>query len=801
MAIRREACDLRKPVPFGKYFLLQRINVGGMAEVFRAKTIGVEGFQKIIAIKRILPNIAEDEEFTAMFIDEAKIAVQLSHANIAQIFDLGKIGDSYFIALEYVHGKDLRAIFDKMKEKGGRFSAQQAAFIAAKVAEALDYAHDKKDVDGRPLKIVHRDVSPQNVLISYEGEVKLVDFGIAKAASKASKTQAGILKGKFGYMSPEQVEGFTLDRRSDIFSLGIIMYELLTGERLFKGESDYSTLEKVRNVEMVPPSSLVPSIPTEMERIIIKALAKRTENRYQTAGELLADLNRFLYSYKKAFSRDDLALFMQRYFANDFRRESEKVRIELQREFPDAKQRATKATRKVELKNGKKPVGPIKPVGSSPGGAKDLASRTIEEVPKARKKSGISGKKRPVSKRKLRSAPEDGDPTVVHDTITGEDSRRVVQRSPSRAYYQMPHYEDTFKPGDFRSKMKWPLIGLFGVAVLFLLILVLFKGEGQDEKAALTPLVVMCEPADSHVFINKRLAGDLTPLRTDLAPGTYEVEIRREGYEKFKRKVDIVEGKPAVVEAKLKKLPKGDCKLSLLSRPRGASLYLDGVKLDGKTPYHMSGITSGEHRLRAALEGYSEEVRTVVLVPGQSKRIQFILKPLTASLHLSSRPNGARILLNGKAVGKVTPAVLDNLPLHTRFKVTLRKPGFKEWWRYIKFEGLDVKSFNPRLEPIPEEEASKEQLYPKKRKSRHGRRHKVKQKPAILNINVISKDGAWAYVYVDGQKYGHTPKLGIQLSPGPHTIRLQDPKSPNKARVFRVTLMPGKSMTLVKDLK
>jgi len=224
---------LKKPIQFGKYWLLDRVNVGGMAEVWKAKAFGVEGFERLLAVKRILPNIAEDEEFITMFIDEAKIAVQLNHANIAQIFDLGKVDDSYFIALEFVHGKDVRGIYDRCKQKPvdgmPNMPIAQACFIIMKACEGLDYAHNKRDAQGKELHLVHRDVSPQNVLISYEGEVKIIDFGIAKAAGKASKTQQGILKGKFGYMSPEQVRGLPLDRRSDIFSLGICLYELLTG--------------------------------------------------------------------------------------------------------------------------------------------------------------------------------------------------------------------------------------------------------------------------------------------------------------------------------------------------------------------------------------------------------------------------------------------------------------------------------------------------------------------------------------------------------------------------------------------
>src|SRR4051794_27554403 len=327
--------SLKKPIQFGKYYLLDRINVGGMAEVWRAKAFGVEGFERLLAVKRILPNIAEDEEFITMFIDEAKIAVQLNHANIAQIFDLGKVDDSYFIALEFVHGKDLRGIYDRCKQKPvegmPNMPIAQACFIIMKACEGLDYAHNKRDVQGKELHLVHRDVSPQNVLISYEGEVKLIDFGIAKAAGKMSKTQQGILKGKFGYMSPEQVRGLPLDRKSDIFSLGIVLYELLTGERLFIGESDFSTLEKVRNVEILPPSTYNRKIPDELERIVLKALAKDVEDRYQNGIDLHDDLQAFMYSAGEFYSRKDLASWMKRTWAQEL--ESENAKQEAHRQF------------------------------------------------------------------------------------------------------------------------------------------------------------------------------------------------------------------------------------------------------------------------------------------------------------------------------------------------------------------------------------------------------------------------------------------------------------------------------------
>ncbi len=313
---------MNKPIPFGKYLLLERVNVGGMAEVFKAKAFGVEGFERLVAVKRILPSIAEDQEFITMFIDEAKISVQLSHANVAQIFDLGRVGESYFIAMEYVHGKDVRAIFDRVRKRGETMPVPMACYLVMKVCEGLDYAHNKTDVSGRSLNLVHRDVSPQNILTSYDGEIKLIDFGIAKAANRSGKTQAGILKGKFGYMSPEQVRGLPVDRRSDVFSVGIVLYESLTGERLFLGESDFSTLEKVRNVDIRPPSNYNRRIPEELEHIVLRALSKDVEDRYQTAMDLHDDLQSFMYTSGNFFARRDLSAYMRRTFADEIVRET-----------------------------------------------------------------------------------------------------------------------------------------------------------------------------------------------------------------------------------------------------------------------------------------------------------------------------------------------------------------------------------------------------------------------------------------------------------------------------------------------
>ncbi|HEV2718658.1 MAG TPA: TonB family protein, partial [Thermoanaerobaculia bacterium] len=299
-------------IKFGQYVLLDKIATGGMAEVWKARMRGVEGFQKTVAIKKILPHLSDNQDFIEMFIDEAKLAAQLNHNNIIHIYDLGKIQSSYYIAMEYIDGYDLKTILKLAGDRDQPLNVELALFIASKVAAALDYAHRKRDFEDRDLGLVHRDVSPQNVLISQEGDIKLCDFGIAKAASKASHTQAGALKGKLQYMSPEQAWGRTIDKRSDIFALATVLFEMLTGRKLFTGDNELSILEQVREARISSPSQYNDEVTPQIDAIVVKALQKDPANRYQTAGEMERDINQVLYSFKPTPTAADLAIYMHR---------------------------------------------------------------------------------------------------------------------------------------------------------------------------------------------------------------------------------------------------------------------------------------------------------------------------------------------------------------------------------------------------------------------------------------------------------------------------------------------------------
>jgi serine/threonine protein kinase len=296
---------------FGPYKLVRQIAVGGMAEIHLAKTAGIAGFEKYVALKMIHPNFAEDEQFIQMLVDEAKIAVQLTHGNIAQTFDLGRVGETYYITMEYVDGADLYKILRRASEQDLDMPLDVCAFVGKEISSALDHAHRKRDHAGKSLGIVHRDVSPQNVLVSYSGEVKLVDFGIAKATMKVRQTAVGVIKGKYYYMSPEQAWGDPIDHRSDIFSAGIVLYEMITGQMLYLEEDLHKLLDMARRADIAPPSKLRKGVPPQLERIVMHALAKVPGERYQSAGDLATDLERFLHAYSPVFTASKLSGLMR----------------------------------------------------------------------------------------------------------------------------------------------------------------------------------------------------------------------------------------------------------------------------------------------------------------------------------------------------------------------------------------------------------------------------------------------------------------------------------------------------------
>lgn len=308
-----------------RYKVLEKIASGGMAEVFRAESAGLEGFKKLVAIKRVLPHLSEKKQFIGMFLDEARVCAHLSHSNCVQVFDVGVGDNTYFIVMEFVDGSDLKGVIEYRRRINQPFPVEEACLICVRILEGLSYAHELTDGKGENLHIVHRDMSPPNVLLTRFGEVKIVDFGLAKANSQLEKSEPGIIKGKFSYLSPEAAQGLPVDARTDIFAVGIILWELLASRRLFVGDSDLETVRMVQRAEIPSIRAINSKVPAELERIVQKGLAGDPAKRYSTAREFAQDLNNVMFHLGRAVSSFDLAQLVQPIWTDRAKKKKEKL--------------------------------------------------------------------------------------------------------------------------------------------------------------------------------------------------------------------------------------------------------------------------------------------------------------------------------------------------------------------------------------------------------------------------------------------------------------------------------------------
>jgi len=353
---------MTKPVPFGRYLLLDRIAIGGMAEVYVAVRPD-DPAPRLYALKRILPSLAEDAEFLAMFLDEARLVVQLDHPGVVPIHELGKHGETYYIAMEYVAGCDLRALVERERARGRSVPVPLAAYVGWRVADALDHAHRKRDARGRALQIVHRDVSPANVLLGFDGSVRVIDFGIAQAASRTQQEETA-LRGKFGYMSPEMARGQQVDRRSDVFALGVVLHELLTGERLFAAPSELAALDKVGNAEVRPPSERNAAVPHGLDAVVLRALAREPDDRFAWASELRDALTPWLHAGVPVGDPPALARHMAETFPEELRAELDRMdRLRRTAAAVPPPEVPAEPTQIIALRGG---LAPARPSGATP---------------------------------------------------------------------------------------------------------------------------------------------------------------------------------------------------------------------------------------------------------------------------------------------------------------------------------------------------------------------------------------------------------------------------------------------------
>lgn len=313
------------PQVFGRYLLLKRLSRGGMGEIFLGRLGEIQGFEKPVIIKKILPQLAADEGFVARFVNEAQVAIQLNHANIAAVYEVGKVDGDYFLALEYVEGRDLRRLLARARAVGFRLPPDLCLYIGRELASGLGYAHRRTDSSGQHLSLVHCDISPPNVMVSFEGEVKIIDFGIAKSALRLAEARPEVGFGKLGYMAPEQlVKGGVIDRRTDVYAAGALLYELLTGEHLFdfpEGADYHEIARVVSRGEFAPPSQRSPGLDPSLDAIVLKALASRPEGRFQTAEELRDAIQARLSRMNPTLSSDALAHLVQGLFAEELSEE------------------------------------------------------------------------------------------------------------------------------------------------------------------------------------------------------------------------------------------------------------------------------------------------------------------------------------------------------------------------------------------------------------------------------------------------------------------------------------------------
>ena len=570
-------------IPFGKYHLTRRLARGGMAEVFLATQKGPEGFERTVAVKRILPHLADIPQFTQMFMDEARLAAQISHPNIAHIYEFGEVNGNYFIAMEYINGVDLSVVVTD--ERPEALPMEHGARIVADVCAALHYAHNLESPDGTPLDLVHRDISPQNVLVSFDGAVKILDFGIAKVVHHVERTQPGIVRGKFSYMSPEQVEGKRLDRRSDLFSAGIVLYELCTGSSLFPRSDAVKAMYSIRNVEIPRPARDGEPLPDGLCKILDKALAQKKENRYGSAAEMQLDLEEYL----RSASRMSNSVVLGEYFKERYKQEQNRGQQLAGRENGQAGVPA--GTARVEDPGmllsmardgddvqliGPEDLEPLTPPvhTDTPTEVSGIIAHTPDSL--AREPTTTLESDQIISiEGGTGEALEDSDATVPQAAKPVPEAGPLMELHSARTSIQ-PGKAAPPPRGRSRGLLVVLAVGviLCGVVVGYLISAPSGYGHREEPASSGTP------PPDSRPSV-------ATPPEP----------------------------------------PAARSKLVITSSPSGASVKVDGTTLTGLTPMDKE-LRPGTHTIMASYPGYEDKAHVVQLEPGKVLRVSLVLRRL-----------------------------------------------------------------------------------------------------------------------------------------------------------------------------
>ncbi|WP_205519784.1 serine/threonine-protein kinase [Pyxidicoccus caerfyrddinensis] len=632
---------------YGRYQLLKRLATGGMAQIYLARRPGPDG-EKLLVVKRILPHLTENDDFVKMFLDEARIAARLNHANVVQIFDLGAQDDSFFIAMEYIHGEDLRKLWRHSESRGMPLPVPLVCRILIEASAGLDYAHKRTDpTTGRPLGIVHRDVSPQNILVTFDGGVKVVDFGIAKAADQATITRSGVLKGKYSYMSPEQAAGLRVDCRSDIFALGVVLYELLTGMRLFKRTSDIQTLSAVSECRVLPPSQVTTRVPQDLDAIVLKALAKDPADRYQEAAQLQAALEAWLAANRQPSSPAHLSAYMKELYAERLAAEARSGEVQVEdSEAPSPPPRADASSRRTGLRPAPR-SGPVpedataalrprpsrrpeaEPEPERPASRTTGARRVVESASGERPSRAGVGVVPPMPPRVEEEAPTLDGRAATRGTLT--DVKLDVEPLPPVPDVRPASRVPTPHTGRFEAGPPYPIhveedgptLAMPEVRSSRIVLPVPVENEAEEDAPTLAmpevvraSRVVVQVPQDNEaeedaptlsLGLSRPARAPQTRTDTAIPPGA---QPRRWGWMAGVGIAGVVA--VAVLLWAWPKTPPATVRLETL--PPGATVVFNGQPLAEKTPLVLPPVPAGQYPVEVSRDGY-EVLQTTVEVP------------------------------------------------------------------------------------------------------------------------------------------------------------------------------------------
>ncbi len=657
---------------YGRYQLLKKLATGGMAQIYLARQLGPEGFEKFLVVKRILPHLAENDEFITMFLDEARIAARLNHPNVVQIFDLGAQDDSFFIAMEFIHGEDVRRVWKHADKVGQPIPLPLICRIIIDACAGLDYAHKKLDQSGRALNIVHRDISPQNILVSFEGGVKIVDFGIAKAADQATVTKSGVLKGKYSYMSPEQAAGQPIDCRTDIFALGVVLYELLTGTRLFKRATDIQTLNAVTECKIAPPSQINDRVPTDLDAIVMKALAKDRTQRFSEAKQLGAALEGWLLTNQLSGSSSVLSEFLHAIYADRLRNEAEEGRLLVE---------TADGSRNEELLLDKATPQPRQTRSMRATSSQAKPSRELEETTA----------ERPASKSQSNSKKSLDRALAVADAAAA----RPVPEKRSEAIT----HTDASMPTQNATSRKGPVMALVAIVVVALVGFGLWTiKNGTPQIATVT---FDSEPSGATVKRNDAMLCT-TPCTRELDPGALTFVVEKSGFVSATRSVTLKAGvdeslPKIVLEPQKAGGPEvvvnpppivAMSKVKIDSDPQGAELRVNG-EVVGTTPFERALPYKSAVEVRLELAGFAVQIEHFTVAEAEEDPHKYPLKALPKTNNVKPP-----IVKNNNPPPEVKPPIVAGGKGTVRFAV---KP-----WAMVECPGIGIKDESPFPDkPVP----------------------------------------------------------------------------------------------------